>query len=1418
MHRNSSPVDKTSLRRALNVRALIILAAGIAVISAGTFALHRHRKQRAVQAALAKGSAAFEAKRYTEAAVNYGRYLSAHPREVDVLLKYAQAQFKRRPASKDTYQQALSAWEAVLRAEPGQSEASEQLLRFYLQANLPIDAERVARAWLVAEPDNITANCGLSAALLAQDKEAEACKVLKDILEDQPECLEAAVMLAAQELRVEGGAEAALQILDSAVASNPESAAALTARAQLLLGMNEVSKAVADLDAADALESNIPATLTSMSQAYTKCGLYTKAMAQLRAAIQADPDASNLYLLAARHCLDLQDSEAGAEIADQALAADLGETVFDVLPISAELYFQAGRLAEGKACMDRYRQLRGDTTMVMYLEGLAATLAGEKQRGLSLLTNARSLAPKNGRIQFALGRAHRKAGNTERAIECFRAYQQVEDNPPLAAMIEIADAYLSLQRYEEASAVAMKAEGQYPFNNRAVLASMEMQAYVARPDGLRPNPAVIRRLYERCKEFADRVPDSQHVRVMLARLAAWHGRMEEAEQLLSPPSIATRPAGNDLFLSRALIQIYAEEKEFDKAIQTCVVLLDSASDDAKPRLYAELANLYLESGDLTSAEPVIESLVSCGTSQERTEACFRVIGGLLSHDQQAPARNLLARMAAEDPADIRSRLALLRLSSTESISDRQKLVDEIKNIEGGSGLNWRIWQARIWLESPEWTDRRTSIEQLLNECLSTDPQLVEAIVLLGIVHEKANEEGKALALYRQAQSANPAHEAANRTLLSLAARMREWEDVSRCLEALPADDASLQPYRISMMIRNGDLDGAEPLLREQIAAEPENWRARLHLASIMQIRNQADAGRALVEEARQIAPDSPEVVAVEVDLAIAGGDWGRAVEICTSRLNELPQPQAQLYAIRATVYERMGDLTAAEADWKHVADTAGWAERGYSALGQLQMRLGSSEQALAYWREGLRAEPTSHELRRSMAAVLLDGSPADRQAGEKLLQELLLAMPQDERTLLLQAEVAARSDPAAGQRLYEQVLVQHPRSGIALRRLAEMAFARGQRERAGELIERGLAARPDNLELLLMKAEMLHGDRPQPSLLAARTAIRVARRLLGNQPANERAALALVRASKLANVPEQAIPDLTAFVSNPANAHAVNARLALAKLHIERKEFGQADRYIQEAELTAPEDSRPVGTRLAWLAAQGQWDALAEQAAAHVREHPEAGGVALAAGRRLALAESGRRIADAIPLLEAATRVLPDDLDALQDLGLAHHAVGRTADARKTFERILERQPGRVDTLNNLAWMICEDEKDPRAAEQLVADAISTSRTHPSYAYLMDTWGVIQYRLGMLTGAKDRFEESRRRLQECIDDEEIDAATKASATFHLARTLAELDAAKGLVALEDLANNPDVMSHIGSAYQDEVHELILRLKASAGTQ
>lgn len=1372
-----------------------MVVAIIAASGAALFTVHKYRKQAAARQALASGLEAYRAGAYGRAAADLGRYLTTDPANLDVLLSYADATMRRRPQTRGTVEQAINAWERALRLSPSR-EAGQRLILVYLSLEMPAEAERVARMWLAAAPDDAFARRHLAVALLSQNQTEEAIGLLRQLSEEDPGDVETAAILAYQLAHRGEPLEHVEPLLDAALAANPESLAARMARTRLYLLVGLPDRAAEELAEAETLDTDDAAVIVDFAHLLMEAGDIDRAQAQFDRAEEIAPNRLETYVARLRIAIDARDFRLGAEVADRALAAPLGEQRVDLLPLAAELYARTGRPDDARRCIEGLRGAQGSADQILYLEGLAYLAENRQERGVAALQEAAERNPRNPDPHLALGMLYAANEQPRRAIRALREYVRLDGRTATAVLVDLARLYADLDRMEDAASAASEAVSRAPTSLSARLVSLEMQGRLALRGGDAPDAGARARLQEQADHLAARHPHDARVQILQARLAAWRGSLQEAEEFLARAEAL--PEGGPL-ADAALIDIHAEAGEHDRAIEVILAQLPAAGPEQQRSLRHRLLDLYAASGDVASSRQLLETMIAELSGSERSAARLRLARLLHAQDQTDAAREQLLRIVSEDERDVAARVMLVTMPPVPGQSpSREELVAQLERIEGQDGLNWRYLRAALWLERDDWTSRRDEIESLLTACLARDPEWEDAALALGTMYELDGESFRAMQVYQRVFHADRRHVRVARRLLPLAARAGRWTDVDAILDVLPEDDPSSADHRVAQAIRRGETAAAAAMLEARAAADPTDHVARLHLASIRHDEGDTAGAERLLNQAVEIAPTAPEVVAARVQWHLGLGEREEALRICTEAIAE--SPIADFYQLRAGVHETAADLTEAERDLRRMAAIEGMAERAFLAMGGLYLRHGQPDRAIQHWREGLSAVPTSNPMREALAEALLGAAdPALRQEGAGLLRELYTERPEDETVLLLQANHLLERDPDQAERVLDELVRLYPRSPRAYAGLARLALARGQRAGAMQAVDRGLSHNPREITLLLMKCELLLQESPHRAALVAQDA-------LSARPGHEPAAVAYATALEQAGREREAVQFLRTFLERPGSARMQSARLTLARLLIAAGEFGESDVVISQILESESDHPGAVQLRLWWHERQQKWPGLIVVARDHQKARPDDASTARLAARYLFDSGEQEPQQAAVELLERVVTLHPDLGDAHVELGSCYYRLGQIDDAREAFERGLETATDQTGILNNLSWIISENQNDPEGALPFARKALAAQPDDP---HVLDTWGVIQYRLG-------NIEESRRALERVVDHPRAPASTRRSATFHLARTLASVEAPRSRRLLEQLLSDPLIESTLSPDTLQEARNLLDRLSGAGG--
>jgi tetratricopeptide (TPR) repeat protein len=137
---------------------------------------------------------------------------------------------------------------------------------------------------------------------------------------------------------------------------------------------------------------------------------------------------------------------------------------------------------------------------------------------------------------------------------------------------------------------------------------------------------------------------------------------------------------------------------------------------------------------------------------------------------------------------------------------------------------------------------------------------------------------------------------------------------------------------------------------------------------------------------------------------------------------------------------------------------------------------------------------------------------------------------------------------------------------------------------------------------------------------------------------------------------------------------------------------------------------------------------------------------------------------------------------------------GRDVEAAELYRQVLALQPDHVVVINNLAWILCEQQGQHQQALDLAQRGLKKT---PNYIDLIDTRGVAYYRLG-------HFEKAVRDFQRCLTLYLPETPSLVASYFHLGRALASLGQTDK--AVENLIKALELNTKRGGLSDDDVAE------------
>ncbi len=1422
-------------------RKLTILVVIVAALVTGLYTAHRYQKSSTMDRARSEGLRAYEEGDYLIAGRELGRYLKAVPEDVDILLKYADAQLRIRPRTEGAIRQAIGSYEQVLRVERGHPSASEQLSELYLLLDNPIDAERVARLWIRAHADSHRAHQRLittmleqndedkttaaidlarerfekhsdvagaalayADALVAHDDVTQAEEVLRTLLLDadgklakevieQDLGLELALRLTEIHVRIGTEAEGerqsdayrkAEQLYTQIVSLSPETMKPLLAKARFHLLKRWPQEEGGDAPSVLPWRNRVREALTRASQREDKelasflelatlwyfAGNIEQGESIFRKAIETHPGDPTPFNAWSECVLALGIRDQARVVADLAMSAELGGQRLDILLPAMELYYLAERAEDATRCAKELSEKERNEAVLAYAESLHAWHQGDIEEALSKTSSSLATAPHFTRALRMKAHALRAMGRLAEAEEAYRAYLRAETFPlaRVRAQLDLAELLSQQDKHSEALAlVSAVARDALPIVFSEVGVSLFNIKVVAAEEGGREvsEPMFLEELERQAVLMLEAMPENMLVLRLAARVQALRGNYAEVSRLLDDSAQERSVRLPSLVL---LADLLARADRYGEALEAYRAALALTEENDQRRLLRfRTASMLKALGKADECVEVIEQVVS-DEEAPGPELYLDAARLLANMDQSDRAYAMLERGVARFPDHAELWVALLNFPPSENRGlTRQQIVNRLREIEGDQGLEWQRAQARIWLDQPDWRRHEPEIKRMLSQCVTARPDWVAALVTYADYQAKAGRTAQALETYREAFRAGERRSqyVAERALPSALAQ-RSWTDVRAFLRALPEEEPRYDPYRVALE-RQFNPARAESMLVENVEDRPEDWVSRLELARIRTAQGRHEDAQTLLNQAARIAPEEPQVLTVQVRLLLEQGQPEAAVKRCTQVIEASGLPEA--YALRGSAYNLLGDRAKAEADLRRVAETEGWEERGHLGLGEFFLSHGKREVALSVWQEGLNKLPGNLALRQAIVELLLRGEDREITEGRSRLDQLIQEFPRNEELLTLKGQSLEREYPRRAEEYYLDALELNDRYADALRRMAFLSAQQGNREQALTYAQRCLQTDSEDMETLLLRAQLLARDDPAVSRSSGLQAADVARRALRRNPDNGSAVMNLAKALRLAGQASEALKAIEAYLDVvPKGAMSEEVRFLAIEILLNDGQVDEAAPHLEALEATKAEEPRLIQARLFMHAQKGEWDQLVTTAERFAQNHPEVLDVPMSAVELLmesseaAQRERGVRLADAL----ARRASEHDRVQAF--VGRVLIGAGRTDEAVARLRRAIELNPSNLDALNNLAWLLSEEKDDPESAYRLLAPVIESSSSNPIYPYLLDTWGMVLLKRGQ----KDEAAEAFRR---CIQDWRTDSVTQAVATLGLAKTYMERD-------------------------------------------
>ncbi|MCK5269822.1 MAG: tetratricopeptide repeat protein, partial [Sedimentisphaerales bacterium] len=1272
-------------KRYFNWKLAIVLILTVGVLGV-TFVGVRlwHRANRA-EIGLEEGELAIKEGRWEDAARHLGSYISVTQDDVDILLKYAEAHLNIRPRKRNNIQHAVSAYRTVLRKDKGNLEATKKLMAMY-KVSAPGEAEDIARKALTANPDS-TIHIMLAEVLARQRKYEEAEKELQAIIEKHPDEISAYEALGQlSDGRPEEFSQPGEHWFSLAVKNNPQAAKAYIIRGAYYLRQRQRDKCLTDLGQAEKLGLSEQATMLRLAMQYLDLNILDKAKYYLDEIKKKDPSNSLLWLTWARYALQSNSKSEMLRIAEEGLKAN-PKKPWDFIPLAIDLFIQAEEYDRATQCINKMRQKEISPETLSYTEGIIAYRKGRLYEAIELFRKAVELGNKTTKLRLLMADLLRQTGNLPSALQTMAT---AADEQPNSYQVRLQYGRLLYQagKWDEALEQSKAARQLLPSGIDAALLYVRAGMKVFQQNNLERDSQPWRELENLAVQLEKNYAEVPAVKILKFELALRSNDLQKARVAFDDIR-KSRPDSIEAALSE--VDLLNAEDKIDQVKAKLYEIVKAYPDAIKP--VSALALLYAGRSEFDQAEKTVQQ----ARARMQQLSAVRQLGFLLidiyqRRQKQDKALNVLEELAQKFPQDISIKRQLLNYKQiTEEVDKAQKLVDEIKKLEGESGWQWRFEQARLWFAGSNSRDKYTQIVLLLKEVILTDPGNLAGRMLLAGVYESSEEQRLALAAYREAYNRAPRHIGVIIPFVNALQKNNEFDKADEILNRTAREKLahpSLSGLRLQGHISRGEWDSGINILEKLIEKDPDNERVGLMLASLQIRRGKFEEAESLLKKIRAAQPESTAIIVALIELKLKQNQSDTALRLCDELVEKSKKPSS--YIVRARTLAGLDQIDRANDDYDRAVNIEPDSVYVWMSKSDFHRSLRQQKKATEAILRALEIEPDNIQIQTRTIALLLNNPDAEMAAkGKTLLDKALEEHPDNSELRVIKARtlLAEGTRPATEQaiEILQTITAEQPRNADAWLLLGNLALRQNQPGKAIDLALRGLISSHRNKPLLFLKARGEGARSP-------RLAIPTLKTLREIDPDDISITLYLADTYAATGASQEAMKLLREQLANCRNdddRRKLNIALAAA-----RYKKGDKDKAMKELDglfEAVPENADPLLTQARLLKADRQWKRLKDKIPIWYDQFPQGAEllVAIAADLASTVEPEGKKTAE-----ETLRFVLAKEdkhLGALQTLTLILQTREFTEELITLYRKILTITPDNSIVINNLAWILCEE-------------------------------------------------------------------------------------------------------------------------------
>jgi tetratricopeptide (TPR) repeat protein len=730
----------------------------------------------------------------------------------------------------------------------------------------------------------------------------------------------------------------------------------------------------------------------------------------------------------------------------------------------------------------------------------------------------------------------------------------------------------------------------------------------------------------------------------------------------------------------------------------------------------------------------------------------------------------------------------------------QKLIEELKQVEGQSGLWWRLHQGALWLSSPQWRAKQRDITELFQYCITADPGWSTPVLGLMNMYEKLDDYQRLEDTARQALARNPSAADIADKLLLLLEQQGRFTEVENILRQVETNWKNTSAWQVRIALRTGDISRAITELKLRASNDNRDVLSRIQLARLIYMQTKdPNQAFAYLNEAEAITPGLPAATGTKTSILQAEGRTKEAMQVIDDYVSSYDNFNA--YWMRALYLANEGEYEDAETDYKKLTTFTEAGATGYGLLCNFYLSREKKSKAVAILEDGIKKYPEDLSLQRTLMKLLFQPGPVqDRSRAQDILASLEEKFPNDLEIMkfraaqLLENPTPQSLETAKG--ILESIIELEPTAIDTHLALISIAMQAGEYSSARDYAIQALGANPNKPSLLSARgrAELAIGNTQMAAELAhlvlqkdpdntgARdvlikaaldsgdnSLLRESRILIESEidenPADEN--LLISRAHILASmkVPGDAIPELEAYCRTEQGSQSISAIVTLADLYRLKGDMNMAKQTIEKAEGLDSNHQAVIHSRFLLLVAQKHFPELEQISSAYLSAKEQNPEILLEAATTLTGLDSIKLKEEGLKLFEQVVSLPSASVNAHIGLASTTYQLGNIERAEKLYRELLTEYPDNVQVLNDLAWIIQEHSEKYDEALTYANKGLNLS---PNELHLLDTRGTI------LSKMPNRLEDAVKDLEKLVELSSSDTQQKARALLKLGHIYAKL--------------------------------------------